>query len=127
MTLTAGVLLTALFVGHFLGDFTPLSTPRMQEAKATGKPAWPIALHGLVHAVFVGISVALVAKPAGSVVAAAVGFEFLTHFGIDWGRGLMAGRSETLSDPRNQSFWSILGTDQLAHGLILVWIAYMVL
>lgn len=127
MTSTAIWLLITLFLVHFLGDFTPLSTPRMQEAKATGKPVGPILLHGLVHAILVGLAVVAVVRPGGSVVTAAVGIEFVTHFGIDWGRGLLAGRSSTLSDPKNQSFWTILGSDQLAHGLVLIWIAALVL
>ena len=56
MTAQTMVLLAFLFVGHFLGDFTPLASARMQEAKLSGTPLGPIALHALVHAVLVGIA-----------------------------------------------------------------------
>jgi hypothetical protein len=114
-------------VAHFIGDFTPLATPRMQEAKARGKPAGPIALHALVHAFLVGAAVMLAAWPGATLAVAAVGLEFGTHLGIDWIRGRLGAGRPALSDPKTQAFWSILGLDQLAHGLVLIWIASLVL
>jgi hypothetical protein len=55
------------------------------------------------------------------------GLEFGTHFAIDWFRGLLGGRYPRVSDPNHQLFWSALGIDQFAHGLVLVWIAWLVL
>jgi len=123
----AAGLLAALLLCHFLGDFTPLSTARMQEAKSKGKPVGPIAAHALVHGALVAAAVLLVAAPGMPLVLLAGGLEFGTHFAIDWIRGLMGGRYPGVSDTNHQLFWSALGIDQFSHGLVLVWIAWLVL
>jgi hypothetical protein len=126
MTGRAIWLMASLFLAHFLGDFTRLSTNRMQEAKATGRPVGPIVAHGAVHAVLVGIAVAAAAWPGVSVLVAAMGVEFVTHFGIDWIRGRLGDGRPTLSSPESPAFWTVLGLDQLAHYLVLLWIAALV-
>ena len=63
MTAEAAWLLAFLLIGHFLGDFTPLSTPSMLRAKAVGTPLGPIGAHAAVHAGLVAVAVALVAGP----------------------------------------------------------------
>lgn len=127
MTPTAALLLGFLLVGHFLGDFTPLSTERMREAKQTGRPVGPIALHALVHAVLAGIAVAAVARPLPMLLLGAVAIEFWTHLGIDWLRGRLTVRYPAIGDTNERAFWTTLGLDQLAHGLVLVGIAWLVL
>ncbi|MCJ7629052.1 MAG: DUF3307 domain-containing protein [Longimicrobiales bacterium] len=127
MTDLATALLAALFTCHFLGDFTPLATENMQKAKAVGRPVGAIAAHALVHAVLVGIAVMVVAGTGVALVAVVAGIEFFTHLGIDWARGLLGARYAVLSDRSTQQFWSVLGIDQLAHGIILIWIASLVL
>lgn len=127
MSAIASTLLAFLFVAHFLGDFTPLATDRMQEAKRTGKPLGPIALHALIHAVLVGIAVATIVRPDPLIVLAAVSVEFWTHLGIDWYRGRLSGCRPSWGDPGQRAFWTVLGLDQLAHGLVLVGIAALVL
>jgi len=126
MTSTAAWLLVSLFVAHFLGDFTPLSTRRMQEAKAAGGPAGPIVAHAGVHAVLVGFAVGLVSRPGAFVFLAAVFLEFVTHLAIDWGRGRMGARRPLLGDAASEAFWVFLGMDQLAHYLVLLWITLLV-
>ena len=127
MTEQAAVLLVFLFVGHFLGDFTPLATARMLEAKLTGSPIGPIALHALVHAVLVGLAVAAIARPVPMLILAAVTVEFWTHLGLDWVKGKMSVRRPALGDPGQPIFWTALGIDQLAHALVLVGIAFLAL
>jgi hypothetical protein len=127
MTEQAAVLLIFLFVGHFLGDFTPLATARMLEAKLTGSPIGPIALHALVHAVLVGLAVAAIARPVPMFILAAVSVEFWTHLGLDWVKGKMSVRRPALGDPGQPIFWTALGIDQLAHALVLVGIAFLAL
>jgi len=127
MTEQAAVLLVFLFVGHFLGDFTPLATARMLEAKLTGSPIGPIALHALVHAVLVGLAVAAIARPVPMLILAAVTIEFWTHLGLDWVKGKMSVRRPALGDPDQPIFWTALGIDQLAHALVLVGIAFLAL
>jgi len=127
MTDQAAVLLVVLFVGHFLGDFTPLATARMLEAKLTGSPIGPIALHALVHAVLVGLAVTAIARPVPMLILAAVTVEFWTHLGLDWIKGKMSVRRPALGDPGQPIFWTALGIDQLAHALVLVGIAFLAL
>ena len=127
MSSQAAALLVFLFLGHFLGDFTPLATARMLEAKLSGTPLGPIALHALIQAVLVGIAVAAIARPVPIFLLAAVAIEFWTHLGLDWLRGKMSARRPALGDPIQQTFWTVLGLDQLAHALVLVGIAFLVL
>jgi hypothetical protein len=126
MTSGAAWLLVSLFFAHFLGDFTPLSTRRMQEAKAQGRPVGPIAAHAGVHAVLVALAVGVVSWPGAALLAIVTGVEFTTHLAIDWGRGRIAANRPTLTDPSSQRFWTALGVDQLAHYLVLTWIVLMV-
>ena len=127
MNATAAGLLALLFVSHFLGDFTPLATSRMQKAKAVGRPLSPIAAHAAVHALLVGLAVLVGAWPGAALAGMAVGIEFVTHLAIDWTRGRLGAGRPALSDPVGQAFWSVLGFDQLAHGLVLIWIAFLIL
>lgn len=127
MSPQAAALLSFLFLTHFLGDFTPLATERMQEAKRSGRPLGPIALHALVHAALVGLVVALVPRAAPILVLAAVAIEFWTHFLLDWWKGFMSARRSALGDPGRRVFWTALGLDQFAHALVLVWISWLVL
>jgi len=127
MTGVATWLLVSLFVAHFLGDFTPLSTKRMQEAKAVGKPVGPIAAHAGVHGILVGAAVTVVSWPGASLLLAAVAVEFVTHLAIDWSRGRMGGRHPELASPQAQPFWTALGLDQLLHYLVLLGITLLVL
>jgi hypothetical protein len=127
MSTQAGVLLVFLFVAHFLGDFTPLASSRMLDAKESGTPLGPIALHALIHSILVGIAVAAIARPEALLLLGAVAIEFWTHLGLDWFRGRMGARNPALSDPAGRPFWTALGLDQLAHALVLVGIAALVL
>ena len=127
MTDQAATLLIFLFVGHFLGDFTPLATARMQEAKLSGTPIGPIALHALIHAALVGVAVVAIVRPVPMLILAAVTVEFWTHLGLDWFRGKMSVRRPALGDPNQRVFWTALGLDQLAHAMVLVGIAFLAL
>ena len=127
MSTAAVVLLGALLIGHQLGDFTPLSNRRIQQAKANGGPMGPIVLHAAVHALLVAAAVLLVAPPAPEVLALVVGLELVTHFVIDATRARLNLRAPILSDLEANPFWWALGVDQLLHGLVLVAIAWLVL
>ncbi len=127
MTGEALWLLGALFLGHYLGDYTPLLTARMLEAKAQGSPLKPIAGHAGVHSVLVGVAVAVLAAPGWSLLLAVCGIEFGTHFVIDATRGRLARLFPVLKDPDRGVYWRVLGLDQLAHMLVLLGIAALVL
>ncbi len=122
----AAWLLAALLIAHYLGDFTPLASRRMQEAKTNGGPLRVIAGHAGVHAVLVALAAATLMRPTPALVGAATALEFVTHFGIDAVRARMTARIPALRDPTAGTFWYVLGADQLAHGLVLVGVAVLV-
>ncbi len=126
MTPEAAWLLAFLLIGHFLGDFTPLSTASMLHAKAVGAPPGPILAHAAVHSGLVALAVVLIAGAGLGLVALASALELVSHFAIDLGRGRLMRRFPALGDPANSSFWTILGLDQLAHGLVLIGLALLV-
>ena len=72
------------------------------------------------------VAVLAIARPGLMVVGAAASIVFWTHLGIDVVRGRMGARRPELSDPTRQVFWTALGFDQLLHGLVLVWVAWLV-
>ena len=123
--MSAGVfwLMAALLFAHFLGDFTPLATDRMQEAKANGGPLTLIAAHAAVHGALVVIAIVALARPGWALVASVAGLELASHFAIDAFRARLGRRAPVLNDPREAVFWYALGLDQLAHGLVLVGLA----
>lgn len=127
MTAEATVLILALLVGHWLGDFTPLATERMTEAKADGGPLAPILGHAAVHGALTGAAVLAVVRPGAATLAAAVGVEFVSHFLLDAARARLGRRFAVLRDAGEQLFWTVLGLDQLAHVAVLTGIAALVL
>lgn len=127
MTADAAWLLALLLIGHFLGDFTPLSTARMLRAKAVGKPLGPIAAHAAVHAGLAAVGVGLVVAPSLGLIGVVAAVQLVSHFAIDLGRGRLMSRYAPLGDPANGSFWSVLGLDQLAHGFVLIGLVLLVI
>ena len=118
--------MSVLLVAHFLGDFTPLATRQMQEAKTGARSPGPIAAHAAVHALLVVGAVAAV-RPAWAPLLAAAGLEFLSHAVIDFAKMRVAVGRPALLDPEGAPFWYLFGVDQLGHGLVLVGIAALVL
>jgi hypothetical protein len=127
MTGETAVLLCGLFLAHYLGDFTPLSTRRMLEAKSAAKPLWPIAAHAGVHTGLMAMVIALVSRPEGAILALACAIQFVTHFSLDAGRARLGRWRPDLNDPARSKFWHLLGADQLAHALVLIGVAALVL
>lgn len=112
-------LLCAFLIAHYLGDFTPLATRRMQEAKLRGEPAL-IAAHAAVHAALVVLAALIIAAPGWKLIATIAVLVFATHFALDLLRPALARRFPALADPSRDIFWYALGLDQLGHGLVLV-------
>lgn len=127
MTTQASWLLFSLFFAHYLGDFTPLATARMQEAKANGGPASLIFAHAAVHMLLVATATVLVVRAAWTIIAVAATIELVTHFLIDLARARLTRRFSALRNPTQNAFWFALGVDQLAHGLVLIGVATYVL
>lgn len=126
MTGEAAGLLLALLLGHYLGDFTPLATEGMQEAKASGGPLVPIAGHAAVHGALTAAAVLPFALPRWELAALAGLVQLGSHLLIDGVRARLCASVAALRDPDHQLFWSLLGADQLAHGSVLVGIALLV-
>jgi hypothetical protein len=127
MTAEALWLLAGLLLAHYLGDFTPLASARMQEAKANAGPLPTIGAHAGIHGLLVGLAVALLAAPVWTLIIAAAAIEFVTHFGLDTVRARLGRRFPKLNDPGQRAFWYALGADQLGHGLVLLGLAFLVL
>ncbi|MEN8375313.1 MAG: DUF3307 domain-containing protein [Gemmatimonadota bacterium] len=121
-------LLLALLFAHWLGDFTPLATARMQKAKVAGGPVGPILAHAGVHALLVCVVIFLLRPPRWLEAFALAGaLEFATHFGLDAVRAKLTAGVPALADPTHKAFWSLLGFDQFLHAAVLVAIAWIVL
>lgn len=126
MTGEATLLLGCLFLAHYIGDFTPLATRRMLEAKAAAKPLWPIAAHAGVHTGLMALAIVLVSRPEASILVLACAIQFVTHFGLDAGRAGVGRWQPSLNDPTRSKFWRLLGLDQLAHAIVLIGVAALV-
>jgi len=127
MTTQTAVLLAGFLLAHYLGDFTPLSTPEMLAAKAKARPMWLIAAHALVHTVLVTLVILIVVFPSWSILFLAAAIEFVTHFAIDAGRAKLSQRVPELNNPGHNIFWYALGLDQFAHAAVLVALAAIVI
>ena len=121
------VLLGGLFFAHYLGDFTPLVTRRMLEAKSNGSPMLPIFFHAGVHAVLITCVILVAAFPAWKILLLAAAIEFFTHFAIDAGRAALGQRFPDVNNPGRSAFWHLLGVDQFAHAAVLIFLAALVL
>lgn len=120
------MLLVLLFVAHFLGDFTPLLSRRMLEAKASGAPLGPFVHHAAIHGSLVALAVAVAVRPGLELLAMAASLEFGSHLAIDWIRARAGKKWPAQANPSTQTYWTALGLDQLAHALVLVGIAALV-
>ncbi len=127
MTSEAAILLCGLFLAHYCGDFTPLATRRMLEAKVAAQPLWPIAAHAGVHTALMALVIVLAASPDPAILLLACAVQFVTHFVLDAGRARLGRWYPALNDASRSRFWHVLGLDQLAHAIVLILVATIVL
>ena len=59
-------------------------------------------------------------RPEFSVLALVVALQFLSHWGLDAIRARLRVRVPALADPGKNVYWTALGMDRLAHGLVLL-------
>jgi Protein of unknown function (DUF3307) len=121
------LLLAGFFFAHYLGDFTPLATQGMLAAKMNAQPMWLIAAHAAVHTLLIAIVIVAVVFPAWTILLLAAAIQFVTHFTLDAGRARLGRRFPAMNDPLRSRFWQVLGVDQLAHALVLIGLAVLVL
>lgn len=114
-------LLLGLFFCHFLGDFSPLSTAWMLNAKRFGKPFLPILAHAAVHASLMGLCLCCTLGFADPYkLLYLIGFQLVTHFLIDVWKGRMNAWFPILQSPTNKWHWLIFGFDQYLHATVIV-------
>lgn len=109
----------ALLIGHWLGDYTHLSTPWMLQAKRLGTPLNPILAHAIVHCVITGLVLILYALPF-KVILLGIAIQLVTHFAIDVWKGRMNSWFPALQSPANPFHRYIFGLDQTLHILVLL-------
>ena len=119
------LLIAALNVCHWIGDFTHASRPWMLAAKRFGKPVGPIAVHAVVHALLMAIVCLVLVNEQAGVLAFAI--QFPTHLAIDILKGRLNGWFPALQDPTKYPHWYVFGADQLAHQLVIMIITVLVL
>lgn len=117
------ILFIALLVCHYLADFC-LTLPVMIRAKADGKTLWPIALHSLVHAVLMGVCLAVFGVRWGLLLQLLL-LEFASHFIIDTAKARLSAHFPVLTDAQRKPYWMVYGFDQLLHQLVVIVIWYM--
>jgi len=110
--------LIVLLICHYLADFC-LTLPVMIRAKADGRQLWPIALHGMVHAVLMGIC-ALLFRVSVPTVLYLMTFEATTHFFIDLSKARLSVHYPRLADATRKPYWMLYGLDQLLHQLVII-------
>lgn len=119
---TVLLLLTLLFVKHFIIDF-PLQKPYQWQNKGTyGHPGG--ILHSGLH--FGGTTVVLfffVPFPLALLMGWLDGF---IHYHVDWAK-MNLNKKLGYGPTTHEGFWTLLGLDQLAHALTYISIVFLVI
>ena len=115
------VVLIALFICHFLADYTHLSTNWMLSAKRLGTPLFPIAAHAFIHALLMFLVMVIIIDNENPLLIISLTlFQFATHFGIDVLKGKMNYWFPSLQNPANKLHWYMFGFDQLLHAIVII-------
>jgi hypothetical protein len=121
-------LIFSLQIAPLIGDFSPLSTKWMLEAKLKGKPLLPILCHALVHASLMFVPIHIFTNYSMKALDKAdlmILFQLISHFTIDVWKGRMGVWFPSLSINTNAEFWYLFGFDQFLHQcVILIMIAF---
>lgn len=123
MTTTAVLLLlTLLFVKHFIIDF-PLQKPYQLQNKGTyGHPGG--LLHSGLHA---GGTLFVLAFFISFPLAVLLGFlDGIIHYHVDWAK-MDLNKKLGYGPTTHEGFWTLLGLDQLAHALTYIGIVFLVI
>ena len=117
------LLLILLIVCHFVADYC-LTTRQMLAAKANGKRVQHIVLHAGVHAVLMG-GVLLAFRTDLQLVVLLFAIELVSHFIIDYAKGLVGRRFPACANVQKKAFWVVYGLDQLLHMLVIVTMVWL--
>jgi len=113
------IILILLFGGHFLADFTPLSSMWMLKAKRYGKPLFPIFCHGLMHGIFTFI-ILLFSECRIMEILMLTGVMTISHFVIDVWKGRLTAAYSKFQNTQNKSYWWLMGFDQYLHAIVII-------
>lgn len=117
--MTELLILTLLFIKHFLADFVWQTEKMVIEKGQYGKSGG--IYHSGIHAVLTGlILVAFVPWHIALILAVA---DYVIHYHTDWAKMNIA---KNLT-PKDKMFWFWLGFDQLVHSLTYVGIVALTL
>lgn len=114
------LLLTALFVKHFIADFLYQPPYQWQNKGTYGHPGGYI--HAGQHALLTFLILLVFGVGHWMVIIALSVFELILHYHIDWVKMRINAHYKWGANTHNQ-FWILLGLDQLLHSLTYVAIA----
>lgn len=124
---TAFVILTLLFVKHFIADY-PLQTSYM--LNKSNKRGWvkPLLAHSGVHAgltfmVFMGLAAVIPLTAAIFIAVGSAIADFILHFVIDTAKAQGFNNYST----SDKKFWIALGADQLLHALTYLFLVFVLI
>lgn len=123
------VLLTLLFIKHFVADFL-YQPPFMYLNKGTYGHIGGI-LHSSFHAILTWTILAVLANftsidislTAAGIMLVALG-EFVVHYHVDWAK-MKLNKVMKWGPSTHEEFWILLGLDQTLHNLTYIAIAVM--
>jgi hypothetical protein len=114
------ILLVLLQIKHWYVDFVNQSPEEVASKGNYGD--FHGIMHSLKHGIGTLICVLMIVGPEFAVFALALGvFDFVTHYHIDWAKMNYGNR-----DIQNPLFWNNLGLDQMAHQIVYLLIALLV-
>jgi len=109
-----------LLVSHFTFDYGYALTPSMLRAKSKGWPLYPILLHASLHSIGVLIVLLLNGYTMNDQKCFNLfSFQFISHFLIDWAKGMIETRWSSLKNPSNPWHWHLFQIDQFLHVTVM--------
>lgn len=120
------MILILLFLGHYLGDFTHLSTNKMLESKDAARNILWIFAHAAVHAFFSSL-VAFAFTLDLSTFFAVFMFVLVGHSVIDMLKSIICTSYPMFKDVKNRAYWYVFGADQFLHACNLIGVYYMII
>jgi hypothetical protein len=114
------ILLVLLQIKHWYVDFVNQSTEEVASKGNYGD--FHGIMHSLKHGIGTLICVLMIVGPEFALFALALSLiDFVTHYHIDWVKMNYGNR-----DIQNPLFWNHLGLDQMAHQIVYLLIALLV-
>lgn len=114
------ILLTLLFIKHYLCDYPMQSSWMLTKSAKTG---WtlPLTAHAALHGWFTFMIVNIMTLCQDPGLALLFGFaDFCAHWAIDYWKAQL-----TSAEFGSRRFWNYLGLDQLLHSLTYISISFV--